>query len=242
MKQTAPRLFDRDARGGATRPRALALVALTVALGASMIGCSETIYFEGKAAFPIQGEARPPRVAKRKAALKNKKIEIMEKVQFEVDQAIIQPVSYQLLDDVALVIKENPQIKRISIEGHASAEGDDWHNLDLSDRRAKAVRDYLIQHAVDQTKLVATGYGETRPIADNNTQEGRERNRRVEFNVVDDNPIPPPPILPPRPYYPQGTAPGSGTTGPAPAPGQKGPAPAPAPAPAQMTPAPTPPK
>jgi len=171
------------------------LVVVATAFGAALAGCTDTIDFEGKAPIPIQGQARPLRVAKRKAVLKDKKIEILEKVQFEVDQAVLKPESYQLLNDVAQVIKENPQIKRINIEGHASIEGGDWHNLDLSDRRAKAVRDYLIQQNVDQSKLIGTGYGSSRPIADNNTQEGRERNRRVEFNVVDDNPIPPPPVI-----------------------------------------------
>lgn len=161
-----------------------AFVAATIF--ASLTGCSSTVIYEGRNAIQITGETRPPRVSKRalKAMLKNKRIEISEKVQFELDQAIIKPESYGLLDDVAQVIKENPQIKRVEIQGHASADGDDAHNLDLSDRRAKAVRDYLMsKNGIEAGRLNAQGFGETRPIADNNTQEGREKNRRVEFHV-----------------------------------------------------------
>ncbi|MBK8941765.1 MAG: OmpA family protein [Polyangiaceae bacterium] len=153
---------------------------------ASLTGCSSTVLYEGRNPIQITGETRPPRVSKRalKAMLKNQRIEIMEKVQFELDQAIIKSESFGLLDDVAQVMKENPQIKRVEIQGHASADGDDAHNMDLSDRRAKAVRDYLLaKGGIEASRLYAQGYGETRAIADNNTQEGREKNRRVEFHV-----------------------------------------------------------
>lgn len=181
----------------------LAAAAASSLLG---LGCTSNVYYAGKTAITINGEAHPPRVSKRalKAILRNKKIEILEKVQFELDQAVIKPESDALLADVAQVIRENPQIQRVYIEGHASADGDDAHNLDLSDRRAKAVRDHLITRGgVDASKLFAQGYGETRPISDNNTQEGRERNRRVEFNVDDGTGVPGTGVVrPPPPGYP----------------------------------------
>ncbi|NUP10323.1 MAG: OmpA family protein [Polyangiaceae bacterium] len=155
------------------------------ALVAGSTGCSTTVVYEGKQPIAIAGESRPPRISKRalRAALKNKRIEIQDKVQFELDQAIIKPESHGLLNDVAQVIKENPQIKHVEIQGHASADGDDAHNMDLSDRRAKAVREYLISQGIDGSRLVGKGYGETQALGDNNTQEGREKNRRVEFHV-----------------------------------------------------------
>lgn len=167
---------------------ALALVATMFGMLSS--GCSTSVSYEGKTPIAISGETRPPRLSKRalKAMLKNKRIEISEKVQFENDQAVIKPESHELLADVAQVIKDNPKLKRINIEGHASADGDDRHNMDLSDRRAKAVREYLISQGIDGSKLEAKGYGETRAIGDNNTQEGREQNRRVEFHVEDNLP------------------------------------------------------
>ena len=102
--------------------------------------------------------------------------------QFELDSDKIMEVSHDLLNEVAKVIKDNPQLKKIEVEGHASAEGSDAHNLSLSKRRAKSVLKYLTANGgVDKGLLSSKGYGETRPIADNETEEGREKNRRVEF-------------------------------------------------------------
>jgi len=122
----------------------------------------------------------PPRVE-----LKEDRIEIHEKVQFEYNSAKILEVSHSLLNEVADVIKKTPRIKKIQVEGHASSDGADEYNLKLSDRRAKAVRAYLITQGVGKDTLVAKGFGETKPIADNNTEAGREKNRRVEFNIIE---------------------------------------------------------
>jgi len=170
--------------------RTLSIAAL-LAAGSFLSGCKTTILYEGTGPITIQGEAKAVRkkavLKKLKAALKDKKIEINEKVQFEVNQAIIKPDSFELLNDVAQVMKENPQVKKVAIEGHASADGDDQQNLTLSDNRSKAVMAYLVtKGGVDAGRLTAEGFGEKRPIADNNTEDGREKNRRVEFNVVDD--------------------------------------------------------
>ena len=71
----------------------------------------------------------------------------------------------------------------ISIEGHTDSQGPDVYNQDLSERRASAVVDYLVSQGIDATRLSAVGYGETNPIADNETREGRAINRRIEFSV-----------------------------------------------------------
>jgi OOP family OmpA-OmpF porin len=118
--------------------------------------------------------------------LKDNKIVITEKIQFEVNKAIIKEESFGLMDEIAKVIKENPHVKKIAIEGHASAEGDKKRNLKLSDDRAKAVMEYLVtKGGIDKARLTAKGYGIERPIASNDTEEGREKNRRVEFNVIE---------------------------------------------------------
>jgi OOP family OmpA-OmpF porin len=122
----------------------------------------------------------PPRVE-----LKEDRIEIHEKVQFEYNSANILEVSHSLLNEVADVIKKTPRIKKIQVEGHASSDGADDYNMKLSDKRAKAVRAYLITQGVNKDKLVAKGFGETKPIADNETEAGRETNRRVEFNIIE---------------------------------------------------------
>jgi OOP family OmpA-OmpF porin len=132
------------------------------------------------AAEPEPEPEPPPRVE-----LKDNKIEIHEKVQFEYNSANILEVSHSLLNEVGDVIKKTPRIKKIQVEGHVSSDGSDDYNMRLSDKRAKAVRAYLITQGVAKEKLVAKGFGETKPIADNETEAGREKNRRVEFNIVE---------------------------------------------------------
>jgi len=71
----------------------------------------------------------------------------------------------------------------VSIEGHTDSQGADAYNLNLSEQRAQAVVTYLIDQGVDGTRLSSIGYGESAPIGDNDTPEGRAQNRRIEFNV-----------------------------------------------------------
>jgi hypothetical protein len=113
------------------------------------------------------------------------RIELREKVQFAKDSARILEVSHAVLDEAVAEIQAHPTIRKIRVEGHASADGNDAHNLDLSARRAASVREYLVSKGVPADLLVAEGFGETRPIADNETSEGREANRRVELHVVE---------------------------------------------------------
>jgi len=120
----------------------------------------------------------------KKAKIVEERIEITEKVQFAYNKAEILAASDDLLNDVATVMKQHPEVKKIRIEGHASSEGNDKYNKDLSDRRAKAVMEFLVDAGVDPERMEAIGYGEERPIADNETEEGREKNRRVEFNII----------------------------------------------------------
>lgn len=132
------------------------------------------------AAPPEAKEAAPtPRVE-----VKNDEIVIHEKIQFEVNRAAIRPESASLLDDIAKTIKENPAIKKIEIQGHASAEGDAKRNAKLSDDRAKAVLAAIVKRGIPKTILGAKGYGASQPIADNETPEGREQNRRVQFKIT----------------------------------------------------------
>lgn len=153
-------------------------------------GCGGIITFQGDKAFAIGGHPVPaaapaPAPEKSHVQVKDNKIEIDEKIQFEHDKANILPVSYPLLDEVTKVMKENPQVKKVLIEGHASSEGDAGHNLKLSDDRARSVMNYLVDHGVDKSRLSAKGFGVTQPLADNATEQGREKNRRVEFTIID---------------------------------------------------------
>jgi hypothetical protein len=115
--------------------------------------------------------------------VRNNRIELAEKIQFDYDKATINPVSFSLLDEVVATFKKNPQIKKVSIDGFASADGSAQHNKILSDQRARSVMAYLVEHGVDPARLTAEGHGIESPIADNSTPEGREKNRRVELNI-----------------------------------------------------------
>ena len=102
-------------------------------------------------------------------------------IHFDVNSATIRPESRAALDEIGSMLREHPDL-RISIEGHTDSDGDDASNLDLSERRAAAVRDYLVaNYGVEGARLESVGLGETVPVADNATPEGRQENRRVEL-------------------------------------------------------------
>lgn len=103
-------------------------------------------------------------------------------IQFESDRDMIKAVSYPILDNVVNVMRNNPHY-RLEIIGHTDSTGDESHNLDLSQRRAKAVKEYLVGRGNDPSRIRSNGYGSSRPVATNNTSEGRALNRRVEFKV-----------------------------------------------------------
>jgi outer membrane protein OmpA-like peptidoglycan-associated protein len=118
-----------------------------------------------------------------KINITREKIEIKEKIRFANGKDTILFDSYPLLDEIGQAIQDNPKMQ-VSIEGHTDSNGSDAFNLKLSQKRAEAVRDYLIARGIQADRLKATGYGETKPIAPNDTEEGREKNRRVEFNII----------------------------------------------------------
>jgi outer membrane protein OmpA-like peptidoglycan-associated protein len=114
-----------------------------------------------------------------------KKIEQMGKIYFDFNSAKLRPVSEPVLRDVARQIKQLKP-KRLTIEGHCSDEGTDAYNLKLSQGRAESVRDFLVKQGVVANTLKVMAYGKSRPIASNEAEEGRERNRRVEFIIEEE--------------------------------------------------------
>lgn len=104
-------------------------------------------------------------------------------VKFENDSAVLTEASRKILDEVAESLKNQPNV-RVEIGGHTDSIGNDAYNHILSQQRAEAVRQYLISRGVSGDRLVAMGYGEFRPVASNETPEGREQNRRVEFKLI----------------------------------------------------------
>ncbi|RJR15504.1 MAG: outer membrane beta-barrel domain-containing protein [Nitrospiraceae bacterium] len=106
------------------------------------------------------------------------KVSIDLKVEFEFDSAIVRNIYQEHLERVAKFLKQYPQTKA-EIEGHTDSVGTDQYNLKLSQERAKNVMQHLINSGVDPSRLNAVGFGESRPVSDNSTSEGRQRNRRV---------------------------------------------------------------
>ncbi|WP_231590849.1 OmpA family protein [Grimontia sp. AD028] len=104
-------------------------------------------------------------------------------ITFGTNQSGITPGFYQSLDAVARVMNEYDKTF-LSIEGHTDSTGDAAYNITLSEKRAESVKGYLLRSAVNAQRLYVTGYGETQPIASNETSSGRAKNRRVEVQIV----------------------------------------------------------
>jgi outer membrane protein OmpA-like peptidoglycan-associated protein len=105
-------------------------------------------------------------------------------IYFDFDKSTIKPESRPALEDAAKMLKENPTIS-VEIQGHTDSKGSDSYNLTLSDQRAASVVTYLVTNlGIDQSRLTSKGYGESMPIATNDTDAGRALNRRVEFKIL----------------------------------------------------------
>jgi len=105
---------------------------------------------------------------------------IFTNLEFESGKAVIQSKSFAALDALAQLMNKKTLYKLI-ISGHTDNVGDATFNYNLSVQRAEAVKKYLVSKKVSETRIIAVGYGATKPLADNNTEAGRQKNRRVEF-------------------------------------------------------------
>ncbi len=110
-------------------------------------------------------------------------IQILKQVQFQTGSAKILSNSYPILDEVVRLLKVNPDIKHLDIEGHTDNRGSDEINEKLSKDRARSCLEYLVAHGIDAGRLASDGFGPKRPIADNESPAGRQKNRRVEFHI-----------------------------------------------------------
>jgi adhesin transport system outer membrane protein len=110
-------------------------------------------------------------------------VTVLKGVNFDFDKSSLRPDTLPILDDAVAVMQRYPEIK-VEIAGHTDNFGTDEYNLELSDRRAKAVMDYFISKGVAASRLSSKGYGESAPITSNETAAGRGQNRRVEMRVI----------------------------------------------------------
>ena len=122
---------------------------------------------------------------KQLVVLTQTQLKILDKVYFKTNKSVLDKRSNRLLDQVAAVLINHPEIQRVRIEGHTDDVGPDERNKDLSQRRAEAVVSYLGDKGVAPERLEPVGFGEEKPIATNKNEGGRSQNRRVEFNIVD---------------------------------------------------------
>lgn len=108
----------------------------------------------------------------------------LQGVTFEFNSAVLTSASRPVLDVVATDLKRYPRLK-IELQGHTDSVGNDAYNLRLSEKRAQSVREYLVSQGVGEQQLTARGYGESAPIADNTSEDGRAQNRRVVMTVLE---------------------------------------------------------
>jgi OOP family OmpA-OmpF porin len=108
----------------------------------------------------------------------------LEGIHFEFDKATLKPEALAILDQAAALLKKHERVV-VEVAGHTDSKGSEEYNQGLSERRATAVKDYLNSRGVKASRLTSRGYGESRPVASNDTDEGRAENRRVELIVLD---------------------------------------------------------
>ena len=165
-------------------PILCSLIASTI----STTGCALfTVKEEPFPALQIQAQRPPP--GPDRVVLLPSTIVISDKVQFALNSADLLPVSFSLLDEVVTVMKANPQIEMVQIEGHTDSTGNADYNKKLSQQRAESVAKYVTSKGIAGSRLTAMGFGPERPIASNEDAAGQEMNRRVEFNIVKQGPI-----------------------------------------------------
>jgi outer membrane protein OmpA-like peptidoglycan-associated protein len=124
----------------------------------------------------------PPAIT---VAEQESRLRLWEPVYFAFNKDSIDPVSYPLLDQVARFIREHPELGPVRIDGHTDDVGNPQYNLELSQRRARAILEYLGTKGVPVQRLSPVGYGKRCPLQTNVTEEGRATNRRVDFILVE---------------------------------------------------------
>jgi outer membrane protein OmpA-like peptidoglycan-associated protein len=127
----------------------------------------------------------PPKPApkpKPKPAPKVERTIILDDVLFDFDRSNIKPEAAAILDRLVSFMNENKD-KKVSLSGHTDSVGTEAYNQKLSERRVSSVRDYVVKKGVESGRVSGQGFGESKPIADNKTREGRAKNRRVEIKV-----------------------------------------------------------
>ena len=130
---------------------------------------------------PVQKPKPQPAAPQQTAAPVEKPDYNFSNIQFDFNSSVLKTASYPTLDKAAAAMKMDPSVK-FNLNGYASIEGTEEYNKTLSQDRANAVKEYLVNSGVSSTSLTATGYGTANPVGDNSTEAGRVLNRRVEIH------------------------------------------------------------
>ena len=120
------------------------------------------------------------------AVIDKGQIRILEQVKFKTGKADILPESESILQAVLTILNEHPEILKIRVEGHTDNTGNRALNKTLSAARAASVAKWLTSHGIDKKRMTSQGFGQEKPIAPNDTEEGRRDNRRVEFHIAEE--------------------------------------------------------
>ena len=139
---------------------------------------------------PAENEGCPLQEGEPLVEVEASRLSLKDSIHFETDRDTIQAGSFPVLDQVARVLGDHPELRHLRIEGHTDNVGGAVYNKELSARRAAAVVRYLVEKGVAAGRLVAAGFGFERPITSNDTALGRAKNRRVEFNILADEAAP----------------------------------------------------
>jgi outer membrane protein OmpA-like peptidoglycan-associated protein len=105
-------------------------------------------------------------------------------IRFETGRDVLKEESLAILDETRAFLVAHPEITRVMIQGHTDDRGDAGVNQSLSERRARAVLQWLVEHGIESSRLESQGLGSSRPRADNDSAEGRQANRRIELHVL----------------------------------------------------------
>jgi len=119
-----------------------------------------------------------------KATVQGTKVNILDRIEFDTGKATIRPESNSVLEAVLAVLKEHQELEKIRVEGHTDNKGAVWRNKNLSKDRAAAVVKWLVGQGIAESRLESAGIGQDDPIDNNETEDGRQNNRRVEFEII----------------------------------------------------------
>lgn len=135
---------------------------------------------------PASADGCPPGEDEPLVTIETERLTVRDAIQFDTAKDTLKPQSFRVLNEIAALLGQHQEVKRIRVEGHTDDVGSATYNKDLSQRRAASVVHYLTGRGIARERLVPEGFGEEKPIAPNRTALGRAKNRRVEFTIVEE--------------------------------------------------------